>query len=338
MNRQQPRYIPQMESISEAINKQTTIIQCIQMHNESEFVHSVLSSIYNEVDKIFLIEGAVKNRPNATEDGHSIDNTVELINDFIKNNDTHKKITFVQIKRPWHNLEEMKQTFLDMARPGDWILINDADEFYMPDDIKRLRLAIDRNPYVCEFVPTFLHFYGDIFTVAKPGPEWQPFHQRFFKYTRGMKYINHPTVTDAEGYDTYFSPQYWNRRYLMNDFFIYHYGYARRNMDKIMTDKQEYYEKELAAHGAANKKFDQKVKDWINNSEPVLIYDGSHPQAFWSEDVFDTPKRRGKIIGDWQHDPFYSKIINNEPCGSMWLNQTGQALPRIPFFHNQVNI
>ena len=81
-----------------------------------------------------------------------------------------------------------------------------------------------------------------------------------------------------------------------------------------------------------------KVKDWINNSEPVLIYDGSHPQAFLSEDVFDTPERRGKIIGDWQYDPFYSKIINNEPCGSMWLNQTGQALPRIPFFHNQVNI
>lgn len=783
MNMQQPRYIPQMESISEAINKPTTIIQCIQMHNEAEFANSVLSSVYDEVDKIFVIEGAVKNRPNATEDGHSIDNTVEIINSFIQEKDVKKKITFIQIKRPWNNLEEMKQTFLDMAKPGDWILINDCltgdrcvpvringiidviplnelfslfdnnsgdiltpnceletlsvvridkpehtlyshergkilssyfrsmlkpehlsivdsfengdiifpsdnenicgiakntreklktlqnatvewrpisrisrkktnkniveisqkygqvkctedhkvaiqsdgsliftdagtitekllqagniidnintvkqiqlsdyidsrcgitskdgrlqycspylknswpfmdniisgedlikfcellgfyvaegsvnkelkdwricgnksnvdkygdiiksfcyaqfnegssqkengteifylgctspviirtfaelcgigaenkkvpsmifnlpneykiaflkgynvgdghqlikgnfvsdtismrlaagicllhkqmnlqyslsyrdgdqyadefnhsdvytvlqnkikefpnrwtnrvrylgktdeyvyditvpdtqnfcdamgmvvvhncDEFYMPDDIRRLRVAINRNPHICELIPTFLHFYGDIFTIAKPGPEWQPFHQRFFKYTRGMRYINHPTVTDAEGYDTYFSPQYWNRRYLMNDFFIYHYGYARRDMDKIMSDKQKYYEKELVAHGGANKKFDQKVKDWFNNTEPVLIYDGSHPQVMFSEDIFDSLlPRKGKVVGNWEEDPFYKKIINNQPCGSMWLNQTGQANPRIPFFHNQVNI
>jgi len=333
---QQMYYVPQMASIAERVNRPVRLVQCIQMHNEEAFAPLVLASIYDEVDRIIVIEGAVANRPNATPTGHSTDNTLQIVKDFQANHDPKHKIVVISISKPWKNLEEMKQTFLDLSTPGDWIIINDADEFYRPEDIRRLRKAIELEPHAQEFVPNFLHFYGDMFHVAVPGPEWQPQHQRVFKYVRGMKYNSHPVVTDPVGHCTYFSPHYQHRRFMMNDFFIYHYGYARSNMDQIMKDKQTYYEKELAAHGAANKKFDQKVKDWNENTEPVLDFDGKHP------DIINPPSfvgvLKGANVGNWRNDKFYSNVLANNPYGNIWLCMTKQSSPYMQFYHNGITV
>ena len=333
-------YVPQMQSIAERVNRPVRIVQCIQMHNEREFAPLVLASIYNEVDRIIVIEGAVANRPNATPDGHSTDGTVEVLAHFKKHHDTDNKIIIVSINKPWKNLEEMKQTFLDLSIPGDWILINDADEFYRPEDIKRLRQAIDLNPHASEFVPNFLHFYRDCGHVAVPGPEWQPQHQRVFKYVRGMKYNTHPVVTDPAGHCTYFSPHYQHRRVMLNDFWIFHYGYARSNMDDIMRQKQAYYEKELAAHGGANKKFDQKVKDWFDGTEPVLLFDGVHPNLMQGYAMTHTIALGAgvKAAKSWREDPFYKQVLANEPYGNIWLCMTRRATPHMSLYHNGMDV
>jgi glycosyltransferase involved in cell wall biosynthesis len=311
------------------------------MHNEEEFAEAVLSSIYDEVDRILVIEGAVENRPGATEDGHSTDRTLEILKDFKANRDPDNKLVIITISKFWKNLEEMKQTFLDMSIPGDWIIINDADEFYRPEDIRRLRQAIELEPHACEFVPNFLHFYGDYNYVAVPGPEWQPQHQRVFKYVRGMKYHSHPVVTDPGGQCTYFSPHYQPRRVMLNDFFIYHYGYARINMNDIMTQKQEYYRDELAKHGGADKKFDQKVEDWFAATEPVLEYDGEHPEAVQSL-LFENKKlslyHHGKVIGNWKENTFYKKVLANEEYGNIYLCMTQQSAPYMQHYHNGITI
>jgi hypothetical protein len=340
----QPLYVPQMQSIADCVNKPVRIVQCIQMHNEEEFASLVLASLYDEVDRILVIEGAVENRPNSTEDGHSIDSTKEILADFKANHDPDNKVVIISINKHWKNLEEMKQAFLDMSFPGDWILINDADEFYRPEDIRRLRRAIDLNPHACEFVPNFLHFYGDIFHVAVPGPEWQPQHQRFFKFVRGMKYNSHPVVTDPAGHCTYFSLHYQHRRVMLNDFWIYHYGYARRNMKAIMTDKQEYYKGELAKHDGADKKFDQKVQDWMDGTEPVLEFDGQHPAIFEAKPGVPLPSlmvpmdHELNVVGSWKDDPFYSKVLAGEEYGNIYLCMTGRAQPHIEHYHNGMEI
>jgi hypothetical protein len=328
-------FSPQMQCIAERVNKPARIVQCIQCHNEEEFIGMTLASLYDQVDRIMVLEGAVVNRPNATAEGLSTDRTTEIIDDFKANHDPDNKVMVIRIKKPWKNLEEMKQTFLDMSVPGDWILINDADEFYRPEDIRRLRRAIDLNPYASEFVPNFLHFYRDFWHVAVPGPEWQPQHQRFFKYVRGMKYNSHPVVTDPDGRCTYFSPEYQMRRVMLNDFWIYHYGYARQNMDEVMQRKQEYYEKELAAHNAANVKFDQKVKDWFDGTEPVLEFTGDHPDAVRGHPMFEKPTRVCEAGSkSWVDDPFYGKVLRGEPYGNIYLCMTGQAQPNMQHYHN----
>jgi len=327
-------YEPQMQSIAERVNRKPRLVQCIQMLHEEEFAPIVLRSIYDQVDRILVIEGAVANNPRSTNDGHSIDKTREILADFKANHDPMKKVVVISINRHWKSLEEMKQTFLDMSIPGDWIVINDADEIYRPEDIERVRKAIDLHPHICEIVPTFLHFYRDFDHVAVPGPEWQPQHQRIFKYVRGMKYNSHPVVTDPAGDCTYFSPHYQHRRAMLRQpFFIYHYGYARSNMNEIMKAKQEYYEKELAAHGAANKKFDQKVKDWFAGTEPVLAFDADHPEVMHKH-VITFNDGTLNIVGNWRDNAFYSQVLANKEYGNIWLCMTRQSQPFMNHYHN----
>lgn len=343
MNQQQVRYVPQMESIVERINNPPRLVQCIQALNESEFIEATMASIYDEVDVIMVIEGAVENHPNATEDGHSTDDTLDLIKAFKEERDPDNKVRLVSIKKPWKNLEELKQMFLSMCCPGDWIIINDADEFYRPEDIRRLRRAISLNPHATEFVPNFLHFYGDFKHIAVPGPEWQPQHQRVFKYTQGMKYNSHPVVTDVEGQCTYFSPHYQPRRVMLDDFFIWHYGYAREGMNERMREKQAYYEKELAAHGGANVPFDQKVKDWFDGTEPLLYYDGEHPEVLKDHRGhqivgFRTSRDAIAEMRNWREDPFYKQVLANEPYGNIWLCMTKQSQPHMNHYHNGMTV
>jgi len=328
-----------MQSIAERVNNPPRLVQCIQMHNEEEFAPLVLRSIYDEVDRIIVIEGAVENRPNSTEDGHSTDRTMEIVQDFKDNHDPDNKVLFLHIKRHWKNLEEIKQHFIDVSFPGDWLIINDADEIYCPEDIRRLREAIDLYPHITEFVPTFLHFYRDFKHVAVPGPEWQPQHQRIFKRVQGMKYNSHPVVTDQAGHCTYFSAYYQPRRGMMRvPFFIYHYGYARMGMDDIMKQKQEYYTKELAAHGGANAKFDQKIKDWFDKTEPLLFFDDEHPEVMQGHPIASVPSTQFPNEKLWSEDPFYKQVLAEEDYGNIYLCMTRQARPHMNLYHNAVEV
>lgn len=333
-------YKPQSKSIAEQVNKPVRITQAIQCHNEEEFIGLTLASIYDEVDKIIVIEGAVKNRPNSTPDGHSTDKTIEIIKDFKANKDPKKKVVHCSIGRHWNSLEEMKQTFLDMSMPNDVLIINDADEFYVPEDIRRVRQFFDENPHATELIVNFLHFYKDFQHIAVPGPEWSTAHQRIIKYSRNAKYNSHPVLTDADGHCTYFSPNYQHRRFVpKNPINVYHYGYARSGMENIMRQKQEYYEKELASHGSANKKFDQKVKDWFNNTDIALEYDGSHPEIIKQHVMYGfTYPNPINSNGNWKNDPHYSKIVSGKETGNIPLCMSKQAQPYMNFYHNSTEV
>lgn len=332
-------YRGQVDEIAEVLMWPPKIVQCIQVFNGEEFIEYVLRSIYDAVDHIRIVEGAVKNQVNATKDGHSTDKTVEIIEDFMKNHDPDKKVRLIKINRPYENLEEMKQTFLDYAVPGEWLLINDVDEFYKLEDIKLLRKAIEYQPLASEFVPLFLHFYRDYAHIAKPEHEWQPQHQRFFRFVKGMKYNAHPVVTDPEGHCSFYSAHYQHRRVQVKGWYVWHYGYARQNMEQVMRDKQTYYEKELAKHAGANVPFDEKVKIFLDRSENldnILHYDLSlHPEVLKNHPMMNQLDEQwsGLIFESWEKaEPYCLEEIPN-----IWLWMTGNN-PRMPSYSNQISL
>lgn len=331
-----------MDRIVERINKPARITLAIQAHNEENLIEGAIKHLYDEVDRIIVIEGAVENRLNQTPDGHSTDRTADIIKEIKKSFDLKKKIVFIQIKRPWKSLEELKQTFFDMSNDGDYILICDADERYNPKDIARLRTLIDREPNISEVVPLFLHFYRDFEHIAVPASEWQPQHQRFFKYERGMTYKSHPVATDSNGRCTYFSPEYQHRRFILNNFYVWHYGYARPNMDAIMRDKQAYYGKELQKLNA-NKAFDQKVNEFLNKTEdlskiayyPLELHPECmkrHFMASYKESFYE-----GKSFKSWTEFEPYKSDVAHKDYGNIWLWMQGLN-PRMPFFSNSIII
>ena len=276
----------QVSAIVDALDSQPRIIQCIQACNEEQLIEACMLQLYDQVDKIIVIEGAVKNKVEAgqaTEDGDSTDRTVDIIKDVKANKDPDKKVVFVQIDRPWVDLEELKNTFFQYMQDGDWMLITDADEFIMPEVVDKLRKAISIEPWATEFVPAgFYHFWRDTFHVRKPSGDWGQQHQRFIRFQPGLNYANHPVARDAQGFCTYFDARYLGRRFVLPEFIVYHYSYCRDSEDSI-REKKEFYDKELGQnkHGdVGSYARGGQTEEYLNQTEDldtVLIFEGMHP-------------------------------------------------------------
>ena len=278
----------QVSSITDAIDSKPRIVQCIQACNEEQLIEACMLQLYDKVDKIIVIEGAVQNKVDAgqaTPDGHSIDRTVEIIEGVKKNKDPDKKIIFVRIDRPWQDLEELKNTFFQYMRDGDWMLITDVDEFIMPEAVDQLREAIILEPWATEFVPAgFYHFWRDAHHMRRPSGDWGQQHQRFIKFQQGLNYANHPVARDKDGICTYFDPRYLSHRFVLPDFVVYHYSYCKDDEAEVQK-KKEFYEKELGQdkHGdvGAYARGGQ-TDEYLNRTESldtVLTFDGEHPPA-----------------------------------------------------------
>ncbi len=278
----------QIAAIVDALDSKPRIVQCIQACNEEQLIEACMLQVYDKVDKIIVIEGAVKNKVDAeqaTPDGHSLDRTVEIIEE-VKNNpakNPDKKITFVRIDRPWVDLEELKNTFFQYMQDGDWMLITDVDEFIMPEVVDSLREAISLEPWMVEFVPAgFYHFWRDSCHVRRPSGDWGQQHQRFIRFQQGLNYANHPVARDKDGVCTYFDPRYLSRRMVLPSFVVYHYSYCKDDGAEVKK-KKDFYDKELGQdkHGdvGAYARGGQ-TDEFLNHSEAlddVLWFGDKHP-------------------------------------------------------------
>jgi len=300
----------QIQATIDALDSKPRIVQCIQACNEEQLIEACMLQLYDKVDKIIVIEGAVKSKVEAgqaTPDGHSIDRTVEIIEE-VKNNpekNPDKKITFVRIDRPWIDLEELKNTFFQYMQDGDWMLITDADEFIMPEVVDKLREAITLEPWASEFVPAgFYHFWRDAYHMRRPSGDWGQQHQRFIRFQQGLNYKNHPVARDENEVCTYFDPRYLSRRFVLSEFVVYHYSYCKDDEADVQK-KKEFYEKELGqdkhgdvgayARGGQTDEYLEKTEDLST----VLEFHGEHPPAMANHPI---TQRRDSFLADHQEE------------------------------------
>jgi len=284
----------QVSTTIDALDAEPKIVQCIQACNEEKLIEACMLQAYDKVDRIIVIEGAVQSKVaagQATPDGHSLDRTVEIIKDVKANKDPDRKIIFVQIDRPWQDLEELKNSFFQYMTAGDWMLITDADEFVMPEVVDKLREAITLEPWATEFVPSgFYHFWRDAYHIRKPSGDWGQQHQRFIKFQPGLNYQNHPVARDGEGTCTYFDPRYLSRRFVLPEFRVYHYSYCK-DSDQEIAEKKAFYDQELGQdkHGdvGAYARGGQ-TDEYLNQSEAmdtVLFFDEEHPPVMKDHEI-----------------------------------------------------
>ncbi len=347
----------QLASIIDGIDYKPRICQCIQACNEEAMIEQCMLQLYDQVDKILVIEGAVQNKVDAeqaTPDGHSLDRTVEIIKDVKANKDPDKKIVFIQITRPWKDLEELKTTFFQYMKDGDWMLITDVDEFIMPEVVGKLRKAIDLEPWATEIVPAgFYHFWRDAWHMRKPDGNWGQQHQRFIRFQPGLNYPTHPIARDKDNICTYFAPQYLPRRFVLSDFVVYHYSYCR-DSDEDVTRKKAFYEKELgqAKHADAGAyERGGQTDEYLNRSESmddILLFDGEHPPAMANHPITQRRDLMLTQVDSMVEDPdeccngytSYKEVepynLAPEEMGVVWIWMNVEK--RIAMFTNYIEI
>lgn len=211
--------------------------------NGEPFVRYNLRQLYPHAHQIIVVEGAVETATAiATDDGHSLDSTLETLYDFKANEDPDNKLIIITREGFWSEKDEMSQAYADVAT-GDYLWQVDSDEFYRHADIEAVMKLLQDDPTISAISFKMVTFWGDIQTIAegwylKRGAEI--FH-RLFKWGDGYQYVTHrpPTVVDAQGRDM--RDGHWINGYQLEKQYsivMYHYSLL---FPKQVIEKNKYY-------------------------------------------------------------------------------------------------
>ena len=223
------------------------VAACYIVLNEADYIKYSLDSVYDAMDQIYIVEGAIEAVADRESDnGLSIDGTTQIIESYP---DPQGKIRYKHAGVFPHKVE-LRQVYMDMMDPEvDWIFIVDGDEAYNAENLENnLRLIGGESDLV--WVGTeFDNFNGDFWhTLVKPPdlyskPGWffdrhgnsmvnGEYHERLFRNLPGLAYQDsHATIQDSGRIYLYSQGKYRKQRlYVPHDDFRYrwiHYGYVR---------------------------------------------------------------------------------------------------------------
>ena len=134
-----------------------------------------LRAIYPFAYEIIVVEGAVKAAASlATSDGHSLDGTLQMLEDFKRAKDPEDKLRVISARDDgyrdgfWPEKDEMSQAYAKRAG-GDWLWQVDSDEFYVEADIKAVTGLLDKQPEISAISFPYIEFFGgfDSFTTGQ---------------------------------------------------------------------------------------------------------------------------------------------------------------------------
>ncbi|MEW5938338.1 MAG: oligosaccharide flippase family protein, partial [Chloroflexota bacterium] len=184
--------------------------------NGEPFLKYNLRALYPFAHQIVVVEGASPQAADsATEDGHSLDNTLSIVRNFIEKEDPERKVTLVTAEDEGHpngfwpgDKDEQSQAYARRAT-GDWLWQVDVDEFYQPEDMQWVFDYLQAHPDTTCLAFDFLHFWGGFDTTVNGGVFMSDIFageragavRRVFRWGRGYRYVTHrpPTVQDEAG-------------------------------------------------------------------------------------------------------------------------------------------
>lgn len=232
--------------------------------NGEPFLRYNLRSLYPFAHQIIVVEGACPSASEvATPDGHSTDDTLEVLQAFKYEEDLDNKLLVVTAEQEgypngfWPNKTVMSQAYARRCT-GNYLWQVDGDEFYHEEQMRRLiRLLEQTRPDAISFpMLTFwgsLKYIADSFYLIRDGAA--EFH-RLFAWAPGYSYNTHfpPTVFDEHGKNL--RKKKWIRAQQLRKMgvFLYHYSllfphqvfdkvryYKSRNKSAIDSWEEEVY-------------------------------------------------------------------------------------------------
>jgi hypothetical protein len=215
------------------LEKRPLISASVKVLNSGMFLKEFLTGLYPNVDKIDIVEGAVKQAMHAANaDGSSKDDTVQIIKEFP---DPDHKITLVQGK--WAHKEEVQAKLLEMCL-SKWMLFIDCDEFLTEHAWQSVRQFCGDNvkgEVTYARPERFLHFFHDWKHIAyslNPLSPWAQFgvpHPFLLWHdTPGLNFQYFHTMP-VDGFGrllTVDNPFYRGKQRVLDGVFVYHFGNA----------------------------------------------------------------------------------------------------------------
>jgi hypothetical protein len=266
--------------------------------NGEPYIKYNLRALYPYAHQIIIVEGAaIDASETATLDGHSLDNTLQIIREFKETEDPLGKITLVTAEKEGYSngfwpgeKDEQSQAYAKRVT-GNYLWQIDSDEFYLEEDIQRVIRILTTRPDTTSISFNMITFWGGFkyttdgwFTMRLQKNEHY-FH-RIFKWGQGYKYTNHrpPTVTNSENKDLRSINWIKGNDKSLSGIFMYHYSLV---FPKQVEEKCKYY-------GAAKWAKRQQAMTWYNDnylrlSNPFRVhnvyeypswleyYNGKHP-------------------------------------------------------------
>lgn len=216
--------------------------------NGEPFVRYNLRALYPFAHEIIVVEGACPSAMCvADKEGHSADDTLDSIRDFMAHEDAEGKVSLVLAEGEghpsgqWSEKDEMSQAYARRAT-GSFLWQIDVDEFYLPEDMERVfRLLADPNaPTAVSFeVRTFWGSPEVLVDGTYLRGDAGEFH-RLFAWGPGYSYATHrpPTVLTPDGRDTRSGHWVRGRELAKQRLFLYHYELL---FPKQVAEKCAYY-------------------------------------------------------------------------------------------------
>jgi hypothetical protein len=234
-------------------------------------------------DYIFITEGATKainhywdgDTSFVTNTGSSTDNTVKIIEDFIKDK---PKFFFKKANVFWDGKTSMLNYWMqheNKPKDIDYIWQIDGDEFYLDEDFKKIKkILINDQPSQIDFFAN--HFWGDFNNCINETSDgkWAnaiPW-SRIFKVNNQSKWISHePPIMQFDNFTKHIDKY----EMLKNKIKLFHYSYVAeeqvlfkskfyKNPEKIKLYYQWIKDKTIQIFGCEVVPFNEK--------HPKLIY------------------------------------------------------------------
>lgn len=217
--------------------------------NGEPFTRYNLRALYPFAHEIIVVEGAAPAAANvATEDGHSIDGTLEVLHQFKAEEDPENKIQIVTRDGFWTEKDEMSQAYASRAT-GDYLWQVDMDEFYQPEDMRKIINMLRDDPEITAMSFKMLTFWGspDYITDGWYLRRGANIYHRLFKWGAGYSYIAHrpPTVVNAEGGNLRDIKWVNGRQLAKQGILMYHYS--------LLFPKQVVRKSDYVSHAYWNK-------------------------------------------------------------------------------------
>ncbi|AFZ44911.1 hypothetical protein PCC7418_2775 [Halothece sp. PCC 7418] len=261
--------------------------------NGEPFTRYCIRALYPHAHEILIVEGSVeKARPFATANGHSTDSTRQTI-DFLKaNEDPENKIKVISQEGFWPDQNDMCQAYAEVAT-GDYLWQVDSDEFYLSEDIEKIRTWLAKNPTIDGASFRWRIFWGnekyitDGWFLRQGGGDVN----RLFRWGKGFQYDKHhqgPIVINSEGRIVNEGNWLSADALAREGIYLYHLSLV---FPSQVLKKTQGYATGMVPNVDNSKAYDWAQKNWLLLENPFRThnryqfiawlerYEGSLPQA-----------------------------------------------------------